>query len=99
MQPSTILFPVALAMVGTSVAKNCKPGLKYCDSSLLKTGNYEKTVQNAMRASGVNLDNRSKVLFQCLEHNGAIDLYAVCPNACQQLDEDADGYEWGDDYC
>ncbi|PGH04020.1 hypothetical protein GX51_03690 [Blastomyces parvus] len=99
MRLSTIIFPVALlAMVGTSVAHNCRPGLKYCDGSLLKAGNYEKTVQNAVRAAGLTIDERSRILFQCLEY-GAIELYVRCPYACQRLPEEAPGYEWADDYC
>ncbi|EQL36241.1 hypothetical protein BDFG_02211 [Blastomyces dermatitidis ATCC 26199] len=131
MHPPTLLFPVAfLAMVGTSIAENCKPGLKYCDASLLQRGmsclqkrrkipkscltgtdlanaktlflylflgNYERTIQNALLASGLQFDDRRRVLFQCLDH-GAIELYVRCPHACQRLPEDGPGYDWGDDY-
>ncbi|KLJ06172.1 hypothetical protein EMPG_10401 [Blastomyces silverae] len=61
-------------------------------------GNYERTIQNALRASGLQFDDRSRVLFQCLDH-GAIELYVRCPYVCRRLPEDAPGYDWGDDYC
>ncbi|KAF2013494.1 hypothetical protein BU24DRAFT_464270 [Aaosphaeria arxii CBS 175.79] len=81
----TFIIAPILAMLATSViADNCKQGLKYCGSSLLKKGDYREQIDQALAVAGHASWDGTNVLFDCLGGpSGAIKFIKGCEGGCK----------------
>ncbi|KAN0087361.1 hypothetical protein V8E54_001049 [Elaphomyces granulatus] len=59
---------VVLAISSGAFADNCRQGLTYCGSSLLKKGNYDLDIRLSLQAAGKPTDGHhiNDSLFVCL---------------------------------
>ncbi|KIM92218.1 hypothetical protein PILCRDRAFT_115522 [Piloderma croceum F 1598] len=91
---ATLMAMVALA--GCALADNCTPGLNYCGSSLLKKGNYQAQIDQALADAGVQeVDNGESALFACEGgSNGVIKFLQECT-----VGECVDAGTGRSDYC
>ncbi|KAH7394806.1 hypothetical protein BKA66DRAFT_567195 [Pyrenochaeta sp. MPI-SDFR-AT-0127] len=83
-----IITPI-IAMLATGViAANCKKGLNYCGSSLLKKGDYQEQIDQALAVAGHPSWNGNNVLFSCLGgSSGSIKFIKGCGGGCKDNGE------------
>ncbi|KAJ5178536.1 uncharacterized protein N7500_001235 [Penicillium coprophilum] len=83
---SVICIATVAAFASLGAAKNCQTRFNYCSSALLKRGNYDTQIRNAVADAqgafpGVNRDN---ALFACLGgSNGEIKVIQKCGYLCK----------------
>ncbi|KAH7120018.1 hypothetical protein B0J11DRAFT_73539 [Dendryphion nanum] len=84
-----------IAMLATTVvADNCKTGLNYCGSTLLRVGNYRDQISQALAVAGHPNWSGDNVLFECLGGSGgAIRFIGGCGGGC------ADAGSGKSDFC
>ncbi|KAJ7182436.1 hypothetical protein C8R43DRAFT_1054372 [Mycena crocata] len=88
---TAIVFAATLAL-----ANNCTPGLTYCGSSLIKKGNYQAQIDQALADAGVReVDSGHSSLFHCEGGpNGVISYVASC-----DVGKCVDAGKGQDDHC
>ncbi|KAF2281527.1 uncharacterized protein EI97DRAFT_463840 [Westerdykella ornata] len=86
---SFIITPIIAMLAAGAVADNCKKGLNYCGSSLLKKGDYQEQIDQALAVAGHASWNGNNVLFHCLGgRSGAIEFVKGCPGGCKDNGKD-----------
>ncbi|KAH6673854.1 hypothetical protein B0J14DRAFT_667452 [Halenospora varia] len=89
----SIFTTALLTMLVTSVvANNCKQGINYCGSTLLRVGNYQWDINRICMDHQIAPAAGNNVLFSC-GANGGIDLVQNCIKGC------IDGGRGNNDYC
>ncbi|KAJ6586075.1 hypothetical protein B0H19DRAFT_925702 [Mycena capillaripes] len=70
-----ILMAIA-SLASLTLADNCTPGLTYCGSSLIKKGNYQAQIDQALFSAGVvEVDSGHSALFFCEGGSGGVISY------------------------
>ena len=83
MKVSSVTTFILTTAMGVA-ADNCKVGLNYCGSTLLKIGNYRGQIQQAFIASGMSWrTDPDDWIFQCIGGpEGLIKVAQDCPTGC-----------------
>ncbi|KAK6850210.1 hypothetical protein PG995_014043 [Apiospora arundinis] len=86
----TSLASIALLAAAGADARNCKPNLNYCGSTLLSIGDYRGQIQQAMVAAGHDPDTYpNEYLFRCVGGSeGLISVLYSCNRGCQDNGND-----------
>ncbi|USP76443.1 hypothetical protein yc1106_03717 [Curvularia clavata] len=81
---SFVIAPILAMFAAGVVADNCKRGLDYCGSSLLKKGDYREQIDQALAVAGHSSWDGDNVLFYCLGgSSGSIEFIKGCSGGCK----------------
>ncbi|KAI4869215.1 hypothetical protein F4820DRAFT_407600 [Hypoxylon rubiginosum] len=98
MKTSILSIATVLAVGVTPIlAKSCDAPWEWCGWDLLRWGNYQDTITQALSDAGQPTDDRhvEQSLFRCLDtDNGNIKFESFCSNGCSY-----GGTGDSDDYC
>ena len=86
----TSIAAFALAVAMGAEADNCKKGLNYCGSSLLKKGDYRGQIQQAFIAAGKDAKTEPRDWrFHCIGgKEGLIKVLNYCTRGCKDNGSD-----------
>ncbi|TAQ87090.1 hypothetical protein B7494_g4582 [Chlorociboria aeruginascens] len=83
MKLCTIIATMLVFLATGAAARNCTPLMLYCGSTLLKTGNYEDTITEALREAGQPETDGRDDLFHCHGVKGHITFVEHCEYWCK----------------